>query len=226
MIALTIAACVTDGIELGSGIIQLPLYHPVDLAHRVLSLTQLCGSRLVLGVGIGSTRTDFEALDRDCTRRRQLFDENLVALQSLLKTGVRDDVTLHPIPEGPAPPLYYGTWGKDTERAATQFDGWIASAHFHEAEALETSLVNFRAAGGRRAIVTTTLAGPDCDLGDLGARLDRYAGYGFDDAVIMFMPGGPSPDQVRALVEQRSDRRASPSAIAQLDTQRLPGPRE
>lgn len=201
LIALSIAACVTPDIELGTGIIQLPLHHPVDLAHRILSLKQCCGRRLVLGVGAGSTSTDFEALGRNFRERRRHFDENLVALRSLLTTGSFGDVTLAPIPEGPSPPLFYGTWGKDVERAASEFDGWLASARFRKAEELEARLLRYRAAGGGRAIVTTILAGPDCDLGQLRDRLARYASYGFDDAVIMFMPGGPRPERVRALVD-------------------------
>ena len=54
-IALSVAATVTTEIELGTAIVQVPLYHPTDLAHRVMSLQQICGSRLLLGVGAGST---------------------------------------------------------------------------------------------------------------------------------------------------------------------------
>lgn len=201
LVALCVAACETaSDIELGTGILQLPLYHPVDLAHRILSLQAICGQRLVLGLGTGSTSTDFEAVGRDYATRRRRFDENLIALRSLLTTGSFGDVTLGPIPSGPGPPLFYGTWGKDVERAANEFEGWLASARFRKADELEARLLRYRAAGGRRAIVTTIVAGPECDLGELRDRLDRYAQFGFDDAVIMFMPGGPPPEQVRALV--------------------------
>jgi alkanesulfonate monooxygenase SsuD/methylene tetrahydromethanopterin reductase-like flavin-dependent oxidoreductase (luciferase family) len=201
LITLAAAAGVTENVELGTGIVQLPLYHPVDLAHRVLSLAQICGNRLVLGVGTGSAETDFEALDRDYAERRRRFDENLAALRSLITTGRLGDVTLNPVPQGAPPPLFYGTWGKDVERAATEFEGWLASAYFRTAEELEARLIRYRAAGGRRAIVTTILAGPDCDLGELEVSLARYAESGFDDAVIMFLPGGPRPERVRALVD-------------------------
>src|SRR6188472_1398542 len=59
LIALTAAASVTERVEIGTAVLQLPLYRPAEIAHRVLSLKQLCGDRLVLGVGAGSTPNDF-----------------------------------------------------------------------------------------------------------------------------------------------------------------------
>ena len=86
------------------------------------------------------------------------------------------------------------------ERAAREFDGWIASARFRKAEELKARLDRYRQAGGGRAIVTTIIVTAKTDLGKLGERLRQYAEFGFDDAIIMFMPGGPSPDAVRQLV--------------------------
>ena len=197
-VALAVAATVTRGVELGTGIIQVPLHHPVELAHRVLSLVQVCGDRLILGVGAGSSETDFAALQRDYRGRLEALHRDLAPLLSLLRTGEWGELSLNPIP-GPAPPIFYGTWGSDIERAAREFDGWIASALFRGAGALETRLKRYRAAGGRRAIVTTIIVNPGSDLGKLRARLQQYADYGFDDAVIMFMPGAPDPERVRAL---------------------------
>lgn len=48
-VTLAAAAAVTTGVELGTATVQVPLHHPVDLAHRVLSLQALCGDRLTLG---------------------------------------------------------------------------------------------------------------------------------------------------------------------------------
>lgn len=197
-VALTVAASVTQDVELGTGIIQVPLHHPVELAHRILSLVEVCGGRLILGVGAGSSEADFAALQRDYSGRLDALHRDLAPLRSLLRTGQWGDVSLNPIP-GPAPPIFYGTWGGGIERAAREFDGWIASARFAQAQRLEAQLKRYRAAGGRRAIVTTIIVNRDTDLGKLRARLQQYADYGFDDAVIMFMPGAPDPERVRAL---------------------------
>ena len=60
-VALAAAAAATDGLEFGTAVLQLPLYQPTDLAHRVYSLQQLCGGRFIFGVGAGSTENDFDA---------------------------------------------------------------------------------------------------------------------------------------------------------------------
>lgn len=39
----------------------------------------------------------------------------------------------------------------------------------------------------------------DDDLGRLREVLARYVEAGFDDAVVLIGPGGPGPEQVRAL---------------------------
>ena len=197
-VALSVAAAVTRDVELGTGIVQVPLHHPVELAHRVLSLVEVCGNRLIMGVGAGSSETDFAALQRDYSGRLDALHRDLAPLRGLLRTGAWGEVSLNPVP-GPPPPIFYGTWGGDIERAAREFDGWIASARFRGAGELESRLRRYRAAGGRRAIVTTIMVSAGSDLGSLRARLQQYADYGFDDAVIMFMPGAPDPERVRAL---------------------------
>src|SRR5215216_4974241 len=45
--ALAIAAAVTSRIELGTGVLQLPLRHPVDLAQRVATCHLACGHHLL-----------------------------------------------------------------------------------------------------------------------------------------------------------------------------------
>src|SRR6201993_1979498 len=57
--ALAALAAVTERVELGVGVLQVPLRHPVELAHRVQSVQALSGGRLQLGVGSGSTQGDF-----------------------------------------------------------------------------------------------------------------------------------------------------------------------
>ena len=58
----------------------------------------------------------------------------------------------------------------------------------------------YRAAGGGRAIVSTLQVGADTDLGEFGAKLQRFAAAGFDDAVVMLLPGAPPPGEIRKLV--------------------------
>ena len=41
---------------LGTGVLLLPMWNPITLAYEAAVLDQLCGGRLVLGVGIGRPR--------------------------------------------------------------------------------------------------------------------------------------------------------------------------
>jgi len=200
LLALTVAATVTHEVELGTAILQVPLYHPTDLAHRMLTLRQIAGSRLTLGLGAGSTVQDFDAFERDYDARFRDFDDSLVELSVALETGANATAELSPWPSViGSPKLAYGTWGKGVERAAKEFSAWIASAHYRTPDELESALVRYRAAGGERAIVSTIQLPANRSLGDVEELLQRFQSMGFDDAVVMFLPGGVSPEEVRGL---------------------------
>ena len=46
LVELAVLAAVTERVELGIGVLQVPLRHPVELAHRVQSVQALSGGRL------------------------------------------------------------------------------------------------------------------------------------------------------------------------------------
>ena len=202
IVTLSVAAAVTEHVELGTAVLQVPLYHPVDLAHRVFSLMQVCGNRLIFGIGAGSTENDFKAFDRPYESRFQDFSSSVARLRTLFAEGASDGVDLSPWPAvRGGPPLFLGSWGNGVERAARSFEGWIASAHYRTPDEVIAALQRYRGAGGGRAIVSTILLTAETDLGELKDRFDRFAEAGFDDAVVMFMPGGPKPADVRALID-------------------------
>jgi len=70
---LAAAACVTERIELGPLVASATMHSPVSLARRAMTVQDVSGGRLVLGLGAGSPR---EALaDRDETLTpRQMFE--------------------------------------------------------------------------------------------------------------------------------------------------------
>jgi alkanesulfonate monooxygenase SsuD/methylene tetrahydromethanopterin reductase-like flavin-dependent oxidoreductase (luciferase family) len=196
-VTLAVAATATEGVELGTATVQVPLHHPVELAHRVLSLASLCGDRLTLGVSPGSTATDFAAYDRDFPARFRTFRDSVPRLRRLLVEGHDEAVDL--APPGTAPPLLLGSWGANVERAAREFDGWLASGYRRTPDEIVEAHERFRAAGGRRAVVCAIPVAADDDLGRLREVLARYAEAGFDDAVVLIGPDGPAPERVRAL---------------------------
>jgi alkanesulfonate monooxygenase SsuD/methylene tetrahydromethanopterin reductase-like flavin-dependent oxidoreductase (luciferase family) len=197
---LAVAACVT-GLELGTAVIQVPLYPPADLAHRIFSLMQLAPGRFTLGVGAGSTDSDFNAYGRDYRQRFTTFASAIERLRSLLTDGSDAGVDLSPWPglERP-PPVLLGSWGAGVKVAADAYDGWIASANYRTPKQVEAALRSYRQAGGGRAIVSTIMVGPDRDPGELRELLTRFAEAGFDDAVVLRLPGSISAEAIKSMI--------------------------
>ena len=200
-ITLAIAAAVTKKVELGTAILQMALYDPVDIALKSFSLMQASGNRLLLGVGAGSTEVDFQLHEKVFETRFGKFNEDLKTLRQWFTAGEIDGKSISPWKEVQGgPPLVYGTWGKGVVRAAKEFDAWIASGMYRSVEELTETIKDYRAAGGKRAIVSTIVLNAETDLGELDERLARYSEAGFDDALVMFSHGGPAPSDVCKLV--------------------------
>jgi alkanesulfonate monooxygenase SsuD/methylene tetrahydromethanopterin reductase-like flavin-dependent oxidoreductase (luciferase family) len=220
LIALSVAASVTSRVEVGTCILQVPLRRPVELAHRILTASLVCGPRLLLGVGAGSTKTDFDAVGVDFATRMQDFADSLATMRRLWSGEQVGAANLTPWPAVlGGPKLLIGSWsGKQwIPRAAKDFDGWIASAAKTSFAALADGIVRYRAAGGVRAIVTNIaidLAAPTtplpddapfhlrCAPADAAGRLRRLADLGFDDAIVVQRAHGEADlAALRALVK-------------------------
>ncbi|MEM9565652.1 MAG: LLM class flavin-dependent oxidoreductase [Actinomycetota bacterium] len=198
--ALTAAAAVTSPeTELGTGVLQLPIRNPAEVAHRAMTLRMEAGPRVLLGVGPGSTADDFAAfasadgVDADYDDRFARFERQLVELRGFLTAGEHDGRRLGPWPAVVGgPELYLAGWrGRWVERAASEAAGWIASATYADDDTLGDAIERFRRAGGRRAIVTTLRV--DDDPQPAIERLHRFAAMGFDDAVVL----DPAPTEAR-----------------------------
>ena len=201
ILSLAVAASVTDDLLLGTAILQVPLYHPLDLAHRLFSLKQIAGDRFIFGVGAGSTENDFQAFDRDYANRFEHFREMLQDLREIFETGRLGEVDLTPWPTTlGTPKLYLGSWDKGIRRAATEFDGWIASAMYRTIDQIEAAAVEYHQAGGQASVISSIIVNADTDLGELKDRFQRFSAMGFDHAVIVRTPGAASPEEVRKLL--------------------------
>ena len=76
---------------------------------------------------------------------------------------------------------------------------WIGSALYRSDEQVIASLQTYREHGGKRAVISSMVMGAG-DEKDHRARLDTFAEAGFDEAVVMLRPDGPTPEQVRRWV--------------------------
>jgi alkanesulfonate monooxygenase SsuD/methylene tetrahydromethanopterin reductase-like flavin-dependent oxidoreductase (luciferase family) len=204
LIGVSVAAAVTTRVEVGTCVLQVPLRNPVELAHRILTAHLIAGGRLLLGVGAGSTRADFEALGLDYDARLQAFEDALPVMRALWRGEKVGAASLTPWPAAQGgPAVLIGSWGgkRWIPRAAQEFDGWIASAGRTTFNTLAEGIQRYRAAGGKRAIATNIsvdLTGsseepcPDdgpfhlrCAPDVAAQRLRRLRDLGFDDAVLV-----------------------------------------
>ncbi|GAB2643826.1 LLM class flavin-dependent oxidoreductase [Kribbella swartbergensis] len=74
-------AGITDRVRLGTTVLIAPYRHPLLTARMAANLDQLSGGRLVLGVGVGWARQEFEALGADFDRRGQVTDRTLIEIR-------------------------------------------------------------------------------------------------------------------------------------------------
>lgn len=82
-VALSYVAAVTDEILLGTGITLIAQRNPLVLAKEMASLDVLCDGRLILGVGAGYLRQEFEALGIPFEERGRRTDEFIEVLREL-----------------------------------------------------------------------------------------------------------------------------------------------
>ncbi|MBI4488456.1 MAG: LLM class flavin-dependent oxidoreductase [Deltaproteobacteria bacterium] len=80
---LTAAAVRTQRIHLGTAVLQVPLYHPVDLARRLVTLDHMSNGRLIFGVGVGFIPKEFRSLGLDYKERAGRAVEALEILERL-----------------------------------------------------------------------------------------------------------------------------------------------
>ena len=83
IVALTLIATNTSTITVASGIIELPLHHPVTLAKQLASVDHVAGGRLIAGFGAGYVEAEFAALGVELSERGRRTDEHLDAMREL-----------------------------------------------------------------------------------------------------------------------------------------------
>jgi alkanesulfonate monooxygenase SsuD/methylene tetrahydromethanopterin reductase-like flavin-dependent oxidoreductase (luciferase family) len=75
-------AGLTRRIRLGTTVLIVPYRHPLLIARMAANLNDLSGGRLVLGVGVGWARQEFDALGVPFRERGRLTDEHLLAMRA------------------------------------------------------------------------------------------------------------------------------------------------
>ncbi|NMO88362.1 LLM class F420-dependent oxidoreductase [Actinomycetospora sp. TBRC 11914] len=214
LIGLAFAAAATSTIGLATGVLLLPEHNPVLIAKQAATLDALSGGRLTLGVGVGWSREEFDALGVPFARRSARTAEYVAALRTVWREDVAsfdgefvrfDGIRVNPRPvrDRRIPVVLGGNSDAALRRVAAWGDGWYGFALDDVAQVaerlghLETlgREVGRDVSGLRRCVA---LRRPD--PGDVAALAD----LGVDELVIVESPPADPrrvPDWVSALVE-------------------------
>ena len=137
LVTFTYVAARTTRLRVCTCILVLPMRHVVVAAKQAATLDQLSGGRLVLGVGAGAYREEYEALFPDAkdVHRGSLVDEGMRALRRLFterRVTFRgryvhfEDVECFPKPVQDPLPIYAGGNHAEVRRRAGELgDGWL-----------------------------------------------------------------------------------------------------
>ena len=136
LIALAAIASRTTRVKLGTGVLLLPLYHPMMVAEEGAMVDMISGGRLILGIGAGYAPEEFSAFGCSLKERGSRLEEGASLLcrlwteEHVTHRGQHyhlEDATVAPRPvQRPRPPIWFGAWAKAAiRRAARLGDAWF-----------------------------------------------------------------------------------------------------
>ena len=128
----------TERVALGPLVAATAFHNPAMLAKKAATVDEIAGGRLVLGIGAGWNRTEFEGYGFPFDRRASRFEEALHIVHTLLRVGAIDhagpfftlrEMELVP-PARPDLPLMIGSQGPRVLAASLPlvdlWNGWHA----------------------------------------------------------------------------------------------------
>jgi len=124
---------VTDRLRFGTSVLVVPLRNPFVLAKQVATLQQLSAGRMILGVGVGWSEGEFDAVGADYGSRGAITDDSLSVVKHLLGGGGApyrgrrfgyDQGVFAPRPDTPVPIMVGGNSDAALRRAARWGDIW------------------------------------------------------------------------------------------------------
>jgi len=136
LIALSFAAAHSKTLKLATGVNILPQANPLLLAKQAASIDFVSQGRLLLGLGTGWLREEYEALGTPFERRGARFDDYIVAMKKIWSGEVVEHQSEYlrwtnfksfPLPvQRPHPPLIIGGSTKPAVRRVVQHgQGWF-----------------------------------------------------------------------------------------------------
>lgn len=132
---LSYAAARSSKARLGTSVLNMPFYNPVVLARQLTAIDVLSRGRLVVGLGLGWSQDEFEAVGATLKGRGSLADEFIAVLKKIWTESpvehqgklyhlARSYVDLKPV-QKPHPPILLAAYTAESmNRVARLGDGW------------------------------------------------------------------------------------------------------
>lgn len=132
----------TQRIRLGSSILQLPEWHPINIAEAWSVLDNISNGRTILGVGLGLVEPEFRLFGRNVKDAAQLFSEQIEIIRRAWmqdsftfegKFYQFENVSITPrVVQKPHPPIWIGAMSEPAlKRAGRLGSGWISDPLHH-----------------------------------------------------------------------------------------------
>ncbi|MGH7333386.1 MAG: LLM class flavin-dependent oxidoreductase [Candidatus Rokuibacteriota bacterium] len=135
LLSLAAIASRTRRLRLGTAVLVVPLYHPLQVAEEAAMVDVISGGRLILGVGVGYAPEEFAAFGIPLEERGSRMDEAVPLIQRLWSEKVTHhgqhfrltNATISPGPvQRPGPPIWFAGWAPPAIRRAGRLgEAWL-----------------------------------------------------------------------------------------------------
>ncbi len=160
----------TTRIKLATGILILPQHNPVICAKQVATLDYMSGGRVLLGIGVGWLKEEFEALGVPFAERGERTEEYIGALRALWSMDVPSfegrfvrfkEAFMRPKPVNRSVPIIIGGQSKAAARRAGRMADGFFPGRGLPIDLIELVRSSAREAGRDPAEVEITVSMPD-----------------------------------------------------------------
>lgn len=231
IVTLAYVAGITRRIRLGTSVLIMPYYQPIVLAKQLATLDLVSGGRLDVGLGIGWSEDEYDAVGTPFRQRGRRADEFLRCLKTIWTAETAEfrgefyrlpKSRIEPKPvQKPHPPITIGGYSPVViRRAVTLADGFNGgNVPLAQVAPLVAQLREAAATAGRDPATLHVVCRGSFHvhpapqgkerrplwgtLGEIREDIERYAEAGLTELFLEanFQPGGPSLDRVLGHME-------------------------
>lgn len=190
----------TSRVEIGTGLLLIPLHDPIRVAEDAVTVDLISGGRLILGLGLGWRAEEFEGFGVSLAERAHRLERAVAVLRGawagepVASAGTEVIVTPRPARQG-GPPIWIGAWAERAVRRAGRIaDGFLAGGDTPEAFGEQVRMALDERDGRPFAVGLhmSTFAWKGPDAWDLVAPSLRYMSWKYDDMEAARLRSGPS----------------------------------